>query len=205
MKRMIIIILSLISLIAEAQEIRSIGASLLNDTNPFEEIDSAVLNEGKVRYKELTDKGMMIPGALVSATSESIGKELGSIVRVKESFLVRSISFTVTDNQSEGCRASIGIYRMNTPDSLESIVTMPVYQDIPAVSRKTRFEVVPEEIILLEPGDYYISFSIDDLAEGSICFPLYMKGSYYRTTSEEPLKKCSYNIGISVRGSINSD
>lgn len=205
MKRIIIMILSLISLIAEAQESRTIAGNLLNDGNGVEELDPAILDEGRVLYKDLTDKGMKISGGVIYASSESIGKELGSIVRVKEPFLVHSIGFTVMENQSEGCRVSIRIYRIQTDDSLEDIVTIPICQNIPVTSSKTRLEVAPAESLLLEPGEYYIGFRIDEVAEGRIYFPLYMKKSYFRNANEEPLQKCRTNIGISVRGSVIRD
>ena len=84
-------------------------------------------------------------------TPESVGKEIGSLVRTKHPFLVKTISFTVEENSMEGCKASIRIYRMEGQDNLVNIVTMPIYQDIPKATEETTFIIAPEESIVLDP------------------------------------------------------
>lgn len=70
MKRTIIIILSFISLVSVAQESRTIGGNLLNGSDSFEEIDPAVLNEDKVRYKEVNT--ISVSALTVSRKEESL-------------------------------------------------------------------------------------------------------------------------------------
>ena len=156
-------------------------------------------------------------------TPESAGKEIGSLVKTRHPFLVKAISFTVEENRMEGCKASLRIYRMEGENNLVNMVTMPIYQDIPKATDETKFTIAPEESIVLEPGEYYISFClteisrdiIDILSESEtwsdeqrfdmyrqdrIRFPLYLKSSYTREQSDHPLTKWCANIGIEVSG-----
>ncbi|MBR2063648.1 MAG: hypothetical protein IJ971_03020 [Bacteroidales bacterium] len=210
MKRTLLLFLSLIPLIAEAQEPQIIGGYLLDGKDSFEELDAAVVTEARSKEKTLDGKGMKLPGGSIFMTPESVGKEIGSIVNTKRPFLVRAISFTVEENRMEGCRASIRIYRMHDENNLENIVTMPIYQDIQKAAGETTFSIAPEESIVLDPGKYYISFSLTDVGQevkekwdyrkDRIFFPAYFKGSYTRETPDKPLTRWGMNIGLTVRG-----
>ena len=156
-------------------------------------------------------------------TPESVGKEIGSLVKARHPFLVKTICFTVEENRMEGCQASLKIYRMDSEDNLMNIVIMPIYQDIPKATEQTTFSIVPEESIVLDPGEYYISFCLMEISQeimdrwaeseswsdekrfdmyrqDRVYFPLYLKGSYTRSNSKEPLTKWGANIGIEVMG-----
>ena len=123
----------------------------------------------------------------------------------------------------EGCQASLRIYRMDSEDNLMNIVTMPIYQDIPKATEQTKFSIVPEESIVLDPGEYYISFCLTEISQeimdrwaesetwsedqrfsmyrqDRIFFPLYLKSSYTRERPDHPLTKWGANIGIEVMG-----
>ena len=225
MKRIIAILLSFAPLFAFAQEHQIIGGYLLDGEDSFEELDAAVVTDAKRRDKNLDGKGMRFPGGAMMMIPESVGKEIGSIVEVKNPFLVKSICFTVDENRMEGCKASIRIYRINEDGDLANIVTMPIRQDIPKAEKKTTFSIVPQESIELEPGEYYISFALTEISEtiadkwanakawdakeryatqleDSMFFPVYMKSSYCRENSDSPLTKWKYNIGMTVIGKI---
>ena len=164
MKRTIIIFLSLISLIAQAQEPQIIGGYLLDGKDSFEELEAAVLTESRSKDKNLGGKGTKFPGGSIFMTPESVGKEIGSLVKTKHPFLVKTISFTVEENRMEGCKANLRIYRMESGDSLVNIVTIPIYQDIPKAAQETVFSIAPEESIILESGEYYISFCLSEIS-----------------------------------------
>ena len=223
MKRTLITILSLIPLLAMAQEPRIIGGYLLDGKDSFEELEAAVLTESRSKEKNLGGKGMKFPGGSIFMTPESVGKEIGSLVKTKHPFLVKAISFTVEENSMEGCMASIRIYRVESEGSLVNIVTMPIYQDIPKATEETTFSIAPEESIVLDPGEYYISFCLteisqeimdswaesdtwndekrfDKYSQERVYFPLYLKSSYTRERSDHPLTKWGANIGIEVMG-----
>ena len=57
------------------------------------------------------------------------------------------------------------IYRITDDGNLETIVTMPIQQDIPKAESKTTFHIVPQENIELVPGEYYISFALTEIAQ----------------------------------------
>ena len=223
MKRIAILILSLIPLFAKAQSPQIIGGYLLDGKDSFEELEAAILTESKSKEKNLGSKGMKFPGGSIFMTPESVGKEIGSLVKTKHPFLVKAISFTVEENRMEGCKASIRIYRMEGEDNLVNIVTMPIYQDIPKATEQTTFSIAPEESIVLDPGEYYISFSLTEISreitdrwaesgtwsederfsmyrQDRIFFPLYLKSSYTRERPDQPLTKWGANIGIEVMG-----
>ena len=224
MKRIIAILLSFAPLFAFAQEHQIIGGYLLDGEDSFEELDAAVVTDAKRRDKNLDGKGMRFPGRAMMIP-ESVGKEIGSIVKVKDTFLVKSICFTVDENRMEGCKASIRIYRITDEGNLDNIVTMPISQDIPKAEKKTTFSIVPQESIELKPGEYYISFALTEISEtiadkwanskawdakeryanqleDSMFFPVYVKSSYSRENSYSPLTKWKYNIGMTVIGKI---
>ena len=223
MKRIAILILSLIPRFAKAQSPQIIGGYLLDGKDSFEELEAAVLTESRSKEKNLGGKGMKFPGGSIFMTPESVGKEIGSIVKTKHPFLVKAISFTVEENRMEGCKASIRIYRMEGEDNLVNIVTMPIYQDIPKATDETTFSIAPEESIVLDPGEYYISFCLTEISQeimdrwaesdswsdehrfdmyrqDRVYFPLYLKSSYTRERSYHPLTKWGANIGIEVKG-----
>ena len=223
MKRIAILILSLIPLFAKAQSPQIIGGYLLDGKDSFEELEAAVLTESRSKEKNLGGKGMKFPGGSIFMTPESVGKEIGSLVKTKHPFLVKAISFTVEENRMEGCKASIRIYRMEGEDNLVNIVTMPIYQDIPKATDETTFSIAPQESIVLDPGEYYISFCLTEISQeimdrwaesdswsdehrfdmyrqDRVYFPLYLKSSYTRERSYDPLTKWGANIGIEVKG-----
>lgn len=223
MNRLLTILICLLSVSAMAQEPQIIGGYLLDGKDSFEELEAAVLTESRSKEKNLGGKGMKFPGGMIFMTPESVGKEIGSLVKTKHPFLVKAISFTVEDNLMEGCKASIRIYRMEGEDNMVNIVTMPIYQDIPKATDETRFSIAPEESITLDPGEYYISFCLMEISQeimdrwaesdtwsdeqrfdmyrqDRIYFPLYLKSSYTRERSDHPLTKWGANIGIEVMG-----
>ena len=223
MKRIAILILSLIPLFAKAQSPQIIGGYLLDGKDSFEELEAAVLTESRSKEKNLGGKGMKFPGGIIFMTPESVGKEIGSLVKTKHPFLVKAISFTVEENRMEGCKASIRIYRMEGEDNLVNIVTMPIYEDIPKATDETTFSIAPQESIVLDPGEYYISFCLTEISQeimyrwaesdswsdehridmyrqDRVYFPLYLKSSYTRERSDHPLTKWGANIGIEVKG-----
>ena len=206
-----------------AQEPQIIGGYLLDGKDSFEELEAAVLTESKSKEKNLGGKGMKFPGGCIFMTPESVGKEIGSLVKTRHPFLVKTICFTVEENRMEGCQASLRIYRMDSEDNLMNIVTMPIYQDIPKATEQTKFSIVPEESIVLDPGEYYISFCLTEISQeimdrwaesdtwsedqrfsmyrqDRIFFPLYLKSSYTRERPDHPLTKWGANIGIEVMG-----
>ena len=225
MKVFVTITLCMLSFLASAQEPQIIGGYLLDGKDSFEELDAAVLTDAKRKDKNLDGKGMRFPGGAMMMIPESVGKEIGSIVEVKNPFLVKSICFTVDENRMEGCKASIRIYRITDEGNLDNIVTMPISQDIPKAEKKTTFSIVPQENLELEPGEYYISFALTEISEtiadkwanakawdakeryanqleDSMFFPVYVKSSYSRENSDSPLTKWKYNIGMTVIGKI---
>ena len=223
MKRTLIIFLSIIPLFAMAQESQTIRGYLLDGRDSFEELEAAVLTESRSKAKRLGGKGMKMPGGVMMMTPRSIGIEIGSIVQTKHPFLVKTISFTVDENRMEGCKASIRIYMVHDEDNLENIVTIPIYQKIPKADKKTTFDIAPEESLLLEPGEYYVSFALTEIGneimerwadsdtwsdkeqstrymEDRMYFPLYLKTSYTRGNTDHPLTRWGANIGIDVIG-----
>ena len=152
MKVFVTITLCILSFLASAQEPQIIGGYLLDGEDSFEELDAAVVTDAKRKDKNLDGKGMRFPGRAMMIP-ESVGKEIGSIVKVKDTFLVKSICFTVDENRMEGCKASIRIYRITEDGDLANIVTMPISQDIPKAEKKTTFSILPQESIELEPGE----------------------------------------------------
>lgn len=63
MKRTLLLTLSLISLIAGAQESQIMGGYLLDGNDSFEELEAAVLTDDRTKDRILDGKGMRFHGA----------------------------------------------------------------------------------------------------------------------------------------------
>ena len=165
MKQIIVLLLCLTPLLMKAQEPQIIGGYLLDGNDSFEELDAAVLTESRSKDKKLDGNGMLLPGVVVVMTPNNVGKEIGTVVKVKHPFLVKNICFTVDENRIEGCKANIRIYRKTGDNNLENIVTMPIYQEIPKTEKKTTFKIAPQESLELQPGEYYICFALTEISK----------------------------------------
>ena len=146
------------------------------------------------------------------------GKELGSVAQTKKPFLVQDISLTVHDNRIPDCIASINIYRIEGPEeSFVNVLHKPIYFDVAVSDTPRKYDLHPEETLLLEPGRYFVAFQIvgcDEAAlqaflakpmeerihEMYINFYIYLKSSYLRKTALGEMKHYPVNIGISVNG-----
>lgn len=106
---------------------------------------------------------------------------------------------------------------------LLSVSAMAKGSSFKKATQETVFSIAPEESIVLDPGEYYISFCISEIGQeikdrwaeseswsdderfamyrqDRIHFPLHLKGSYTREGPDQPLGKWGANIGIEVRG-----
>lgn len=223
MKILLTTLMLLIPFVFQAQDHQTIVGNLVEDVTFHEEMDSIVVSANSPKIRNLTKKGVKFPGGTIFYSPKNFEKELGSIVETKHKFLVKTISFTVESNSIEGCKANIGIYRMCREDSLVNIVTIPIHQQLPTTKTEQTFTIVPQENIILERGQYFVSFSIIEIGKeiaqkwkewekwdekeyfshyqkDRIKFPLYMKTSYSRDTKDTPLTKRKVNIGMSVKG-----
>lgn len=196
------------------------SATVILDRN---EIREAVVSNGKMKSAKLVGKGMRIAGGVMSFSPSSIGKELGSIVTVRNRFIVKEISVTATDNSIPGSRFGINIYRTDKDGSFfESVMNTPTYFTVPETEVSKDIRISLDEEAFLEPGIYFIAFTmvdcdtalrkewegyedwsnekkIDYNARYSCHFPLYLKSSYIR---EKDLTFDTYpvNLGISISG-----
>lgn len=189
----------LVSYILKAQEINIVGG----------ELDPAMVVDGDVKVRKLVGSGARVAGGVGVISSESIGKEIGSIISVKKDFEVISIDLTILKNSFENRKGDLKIYTIQDNDNLDCILQIPIIQNIPITDDKSIYNIIPQEEIKLQPGRYYVSFSIneidtdidnDNTSEKEMVFPLYMKRSYVRTSGSSNLKKIGFNIGIILRG-----
>ena len=173
------------------------------EPNYFEELQAAVVVDETSPSRKLTGLGMPIAGAVGSISTESIGKEIGSIVKLSKPFSVRNISFTVLRNSLEDCKAKVNIYRLDD-DRQENILSLSLSEQIPLTDEKLGITLYPEESIELQPGSYFLSFSVVESSsqdeDASIHFPLYLKKSYLREGPEAELENVSFNMGLTVAG-----
>ena len=188
-----------------------------------QELPPAVSIGGNTKEKYLlrTGKNLLKNMGVISISIEDgnfTGKELGSVAQTKKPFLVQDISLSVHDNQIPGCIASINIYRIEGPEeSFVNVLHKPIYFEVAASDVPRKYDIHPEETLLLEPGRYFIAFQIvgcDETAlqaflakpmeervhEMFINFYIYLKSSYFRESALGEMKHYSVNIGISVKG-----
>lgn len=189
----------LVSSILVAQDIRIIGG----------ELAPAIVVDGDVKIKKLVGSGSRVAGGIGVISAESIGKEIGSVITVKRDFKLSSIDFTILKNSLENCKGDLRIYSISPEDNLDCILQMPIIQSIPISEEKSRYNIIPQEEIQLQPGRYYVSFSINEIDTNingkdttgkEIVFPLYMKKSFVRKSNSSKLEKIGFNIGITLKG-----
>lgn len=186
-----------------------------------QELPPAVAIGGDTKEKYLLRAGTKVPdfGSITINPDTFIGSELGSVCTARKPFLIRDIHFSLKENTVPGCVAAINIYRVEgKPEQFTNILHKPIYFDIPESNATLDIFIQPEDIVLLEPGRYFIAFQIvscDDEAlqayrakpqterrpgEMSIETNIYLKGSYHREVALGEILKLPINIGISVKG-----
>ena len=188
-----------------------------------QELPPAVFIGGDTKEKYLlrSGKNLLKNMGVISVSFEDgdfKGKELGSVAQTKKPFLVQDISLTVHDNRIPGCIASINIYRIEGPEeSFVNVLHKPIYFDVAVSDVPRKYDLHPEETLLLEPGRYFIAFQIvgcdeaalqaflakpmeEQIHEMYINFYIYLKSSYLRKAALGEMKHYPVNIGISVKG-----
>ena len=188
-----------------------------------QELPPAVSIGGNTKEKYLlrTGKNLLKNMGVISISLEDgnfTGKELGSVAQTKKPFLVQDISLSVHDNQIPGCVASINIYRIEGPEeSFVNVLHKPVYFEVAVSDAPRKYDIHPEEPLLLEPGRYFIAFQIVGCDEAALQaflakpmeerinemfmnFYIYLKSSYFRESALGEMKHYPVNIGISVKG-----
>ena len=188
-----------------------------------QELPPAVFIGGDTKEKYLlrAGKNLLKNMGVISITFEDgnfKGKELGSVAQTKKPFLVQDISLTVHDNRIPDCVASINIYRIEGPEeSFVNVLHKPIYFDVAVSDAPRKYDLHPEETLLLEPGRYFIAFQIvgcdeaalqaflakpmeEQIHEMYMNFYIYLKSSYLRKSTLGEMKHYPVNIGVAVKG-----
>ena len=188
-----------------------------------QELPPAVFIGGDTKEKYLlrAGKNLLKNMGVISITFEDgnfKGKELGSVAQTKKPFLVQDISLTVHDNRIPDCVASINIYRIEGPEeSFVNVLHKPIYFDVAVSDAPRKYDLHPEETLLLEPGRYFIAFQIvgcdeaalqaflakpmeEQIHEMYMNFYIYLKSSYLRKSALGEMKHYPVNIGVAVKG-----
>ena len=189
-----------------------------------QELQPAVFIGGNTKEKYLVRPGsnLLKNIGVVSFAFRSenpLGRELGSVANAKKPFLVKDILLSVHSNHIPGCIASVNIYRIEgKKETFVNVLHKPIYFDIAVTNEPQRFDLHPEETILLDPGRYFISFQIvgydehafrDYLAkpeeerkfwEMTMDFRIFLKSSYLREVALGKMEHFPINIGIAVKG-----
>ena len=188
------------------------------------ELPPAVFIGGNTREKYLLRPGTKIfgnGGVLVfePKTGSTKGVEIGSVARTNKPFLVQDIQFGIWQNTIPDCVVSVNIYRIEGKDEeFVNVLQKPIYVNVSESEQPQEFHIRPEEVILLEPGRYYISFQIVDCNEKALeeylkvpeserdwsrmrlTTILYFKSSYTRKAALGKMEHYPVNIGMVVKG-----
>lgn len=190
-----------------------------------QELPPAIFIGGDTKEKYLLRPGTNVLKniGMVSTTLRSEfpeGRELGSVAHAKKPFQVKDILLTVKSNQIPGCVASINIYRIEGKnESFVNVLNKPIYFDVAVSDDPQHFDIQPEDSVLLEPGDYFISFQIvgydkqalqaylakpeeerNTSSEMTMFFNVFLKSSYLREAALGEMSHFPVNIGIAVKG-----
>ena len=188
------------------------------------ELPPAVSIGGDTKEKFLMRPGKNLLGNNASMAFElqdghSSGKEAGSIAHAKKPFLVQDIQFSVQSNYIPGCVASINIYRIEGKrESFVNVLHKPIIFDVAYSDEPQKYNIHPDETLLLEPGRYFIAFQVvgwDEEAmqaylskpqeerqywEMCMYFNVYLKSSYIRQAALGKMEFLPINIGVAVKG-----
>ena len=192
------------------------------------ELPPAVFIGGDTKEKYLLRPGTKIfgnGGVLVfePKTGSTKGVEIGSVARTSKPFLVQDIQFGIWQNTIPDCVVSVNIYRIEGKDEeFVNVLQKPIYVNVSESEQPQEFHIRPEEVILLEPGRYYISFQIVDCNEKALeeylkvpeserdwsrmrlTTILYFKSSYTRKAVLGEMEHYPVNIGMVVKGLVYS-
>ena len=186
------------------------------------ELAPAVFIGGNTKEKYLLRAGAKVPGAVgdfYHPGGVAKGYELGSVAKARKPFLVKDIRFTIQDNHIPGCVAAVNIYRIEgNPERFVNVLHKPIYVNVALCQEPREYNIQPEEIILLEPGRYFISFSLVDCDMDAVrkleetpeserdrfamhlYVPMYFKSSYQRFYALGKMISFPVNIGMEVKG-----
>ena len=190
-----------------------------------QELPPAIFIGGNTREKYLVRPGTNILkhiGVICTTPRSELpeGRELGSVAQAKKPFLVKDILLTVRSNHIPGCVASINIYRIEGKDgSFVNVLHKPIYFDVAVSDDPQHFDIQPEDTVLLEPGQYFVSFQIvgydkqallsflakpeeerNTSSEMTMYFNVFLKSSYIREAALGEMSHLPVNIGIAVKG-----
>ena len=184
----------------------------------------AVFIDGNTKEKYLLRSGLNVLGNAASGVYtlqevRATGREVGSVAQAKKPFLVKDISLSIKSNHIPGCIASINIYRIEgEKESFVNVLHKPIYFDVAVSDKPQKYDLHPEETLLLEPGKYFIAFQVvgcDEQAmqaflakpkeermfwEMTMYFNIYLKSSYVREAALGEMKHMPVNIGVAVKG-----
>ena len=188
------------------------------------ELPPAVFIGGQPKEKYLVRAGAklsdsMAVGDFYRPEGGPKGIEIGSIANVRKPFVVKDIFFSIKANYIPGCVASINIYRIEgEPESFVNVLHRPVYFKIAQADTPRYYDVKPDDVILLDPGKYFIAFAIVDCDAGDLreyqstpaserdplamhlFTSIYLKSSYQRDIALGELRRLPVNIGVTVKG-----
>lgn len=178
------------------------------------ELPPAVFIGGNTREKYLLRPGSKVFGSggllvFEPKKGNTKGVELGSVARTGKPFLVQEIQFGVWQNSIPDCVVSVNIYRIEGKnEEFVNVLQKPIYVNVAESEAPQEFHIQPDEIVLLEPGRYFISFQIVDCNEKALegdlqmCLStiLYFKSSYTRKAALGKMEPYPVNIGMVVKG-----
>ena len=172
------------------------------------QLDELVIIDGKKKHKKMFGTGVKIPCAVASLTPDKRGYEVGSTIKTKHPFEVEEINFDITSNNIGDVTLGIEIY--NISNNFSRTLQEPLLIKVP-VGKKQEISVQPEKRTIIEPGEYFVAIKFIDCVEHSensgkknereaLLFPLYLKNSYIRHSSNDSIERCKINMGLKIRG-----
>ena len=188
------------------------------------ELQPAVFIGGDTKEKYLLRPGTKVfghGGVLVfePKTGSTKGAEIGSVAKTKKPFLVQDIQFGIWQNSIPDCVVSVNIYRIEgKEEDFVNVLQKPIYVNVAESEKSQEFHIQPEGTVLLEPGQYFISFQIVDCNEKALesylqtpeserdwsqmrlSTLLYFKSSYVRKAALGKMEHYPVNIGMVVKG-----
>ena len=190
-----------------------------------QELPPAIFIGGNTKEKYLVRPGTNVLkhiGVICTTLQSEFpeGRELGSVAHAKKPFQVKDILLTVRSNYIPGCVASINIYRIEGKnESFVNVLHKPIYFDVAVSDEPQRFDIQPEDSVLLEPGEYFVSFQIvgydkqalqaylakpeeerNTSSDMTMYFNVFLKSSYLREAALGEMSHLPVNIGIAVKG-----
>ena len=155
----------------------------------------------KNKPQKIAGKAISGPVASFRGKGKVDGAEWGPVFKTKKDYVISDILLTIKDISYQWCVLSFNIYEIQG-NKFVNILNKPIYHRIEKRNGKQRFDIQPEEAIVLRgKRKYYISLMVVDSDRyGILDMQSQFKTSYACSITKGKKRKLPIGPAIQVKG-----